>query len=116
MGGEKKTIAKNYTVRLSANALQNIDEITGYIAFINREPLNAAMVGDKLFNTISRIGQHPYAFKECDEIKTKTRMYRRAICLSWLIIYKIVQTEIIILGIIHTSRKPSAIKTLKRIK
>jgi len=96
--------------------LQNIDEITGYITFINREPLNAVKVGDELFNTISRIGQHPYAFKECDEIKTKTKIYRRAVCLSWLIIYKIIKTEIIILGIIHTSRKPSTIKILKRIK
>jgi hypothetical protein len=35
MGGQKKTIATTYQVRVIANALQNIDEITGYIAFVN---------------------------------------------------------------------------------
>ncbi len=116
MGRKEKATEKNYTVRLSVNALRNIDEITGYIAFINQQPINADKVGDTIFATISRIERAPYAFRECDEIPTKTKMYRRAICLSWLIIYKIVATEIVILVIIHSSRKPSGIKMLKRIK
>jgi hypothetical protein len=41
MGEQKKATAKKYQVRVSLNALQNIDEITGYIAFIKQEPLNA---------------------------------------------------------------------------
>jgi plasmid stabilization system protein ParE len=116
MGKQKKTVAETYQVRISENALKNIDEITGYIAFINHEPLNAIKVGDKLIETIERIEINPLAFIECEDLQTKTKIYRRAVCLSWQIIYKITSSEIIILGIIHSSRKPSAIKPLRKIK
>jgi len=112
----EKEAGKAYTVRLTENALQNIYEITGYITFINHQPINAIRVGDKIFKTIDYIGQHPFAFRQCEEIPTKNKIYRKAICLSWLIIYKIKHSEIIILGIIHSSRKPSIIKTLKKLK
>jgi hypothetical protein len=36
MGQQKKATTKTYPLRISANALQNIDEITGYLAFINK--------------------------------------------------------------------------------
>lgn len=41
MGKQEKTTTKTYEVRITTQALQNIDEITGYIAFINHQPLNA---------------------------------------------------------------------------
>ena len=117
MGEQKKKDSKRtYKVRLSINALQNIDEITGYIAFINHQPLNAIRVGDAIYKAIDRIGLNPHAFKECEELTTKSKMYRRAVCLSWLIIYKITGVEILILGIIHSSRRPSRLKALKKIK
>jgi hypothetical protein len=47
MGRKKEAAPKAYQVRISTNALQNIDEITGYIAFINHQPLNAIKVGDE---------------------------------------------------------------------
>jgi plasmid stabilization system protein ParE len=114
MASTKKETRKAYPVRLSENTLQNINEITGYIAFINHQPLNAIRVGDRIFETIDHIGQNPYSFSECEEIPTKTKIYRKAVCLSWLIIYKIKPSEIIILGILHSSRKPSKIKAIKR--
>lgn len=116
MGKQKKTTAKAYEVRLSANALRNIDEIAGYIAFIGHSPFNALRVGDAIFDVIDRIQLHPLAFRECDELPTKTKMYRRARCLSWLIVYKVVGFEIVILGVIHGARRPTNIKSLRRIK
>ncbi|MBY0480584.1 MAG: hypothetical protein K2Q21_04445 [Chitinophagaceae bacterium] len=47
---------------------------------------------------------------------TKTKLYRQASCYSWLVIYKITDNEIIILGIIHGSRKPSRVGSFKRIQ
>ena len=41
MGGKEEEIATPYSVRITENALQNIDSITGYIAYINHQPLNA---------------------------------------------------------------------------
>jgi len=103
-------------LRISENALQNLDEITGYIAFVKHQPLNAIRVGEKFFGIIERIQKNPLAFRECEEIPTIKKMYRKAVFLSWFIIYKIKSNTIIILGIIHSSRRPSRISGLRRIK
>lgn len=116
MGEQKKAASKPYKVRISNHALRNIDEITGYIAFINQQPLNAIRVGDAIFATVEKIAINPYAYRECEEIVTKTKMYRRAICMSWTIIFRVQHDEILILGIIHSARRPARIKALRKIK
>jgi len=115
MGNSKEKSPIEYALRISENALHNFDEITGYIAFVKHQPLNAVKVGDKLFNTFERIKLNPLAFRECEQIPTKTKIYRKAICMSWLIIFKIKSKQITILGIIHGSRLPSRIKKMKNI-
>ncbi len=116
MGLSKKATPKAFQVRISANALSNIDEITGYIAFVNQQPVNAIKVGDAFFDTITRVSLNPFAYRECEEITTKTKMYRRAICYSWRIIYRVIGVDILVLGVIHNSRRPSAIKALRKIR
>ena len=49
MAKETEAASKNYEVRISTFALNNLEEITGYIAFINQQPLNAIKVGDEIF-------------------------------------------------------------------
>lgn len=116
MGEQNKTTAKTYQVKLTLNAPQNINEITGYIAFINHQPLNAFKVGDALFATIYRIAANPLVFRQCEEIPTKGKIYRKAICYSWCIVYRIKASEIVILGVIHGSRRPFKIRKLRKIK
>lgn len=116
MGTPQKTSPGTRQVRITISALQNINEVTGYIAFVSQSPANAIKVGDAIFNTIDRIEKNPLAFKECEELSTKSKLYRRALCYSWVIIYKITETEIIILGIIHAARRPSSIKKLRKVK
>lgn len=116
MGNTKEKAPKTYSLRVTENTLQNINDITGYIAFIKHQPLNAIRVGDKIFETIDRIEQNPLAFRECEEIPTKTKIYRKAVCFSWNIIYKIKKPEIIVLGIIHSSRRASKIRKLRKAK
>jgi plasmid stabilization system protein ParE len=116
MGSQKEKAPPTYKVRVTENAQQDIDYITGYIAFINHQPLNAISVGDALFETIDRIGQNPLAFRECEEIPTVGKIYRKAVCKSWLIIYRIKVNEVVILGIINSARKPSRIKKLRGVK
>jgi plasmid stabilization system protein ParE len=116
MGKAKEEAQKAYSLKVTENAQQNIDVITGYIAFIRHQPLNAILIGDKIFKTIDSIEKNPLIFRECEEIPTKNKIYRKAVCLSWLIIYEIKDQEIIILGIISSTRKPSWIKRLKYIK
>ena len=116
MGNTKEKAPKAYSIRVTENALQNIDDITGYIAYIKHQPLNAIRVGDRLFETIDRIEQNPLAFRECEGIPTKTKIYRKAVCMSWLIIYKIKASEIVVLGIIHGSRRASKVRKLRKVK
>jgi len=116
MGKTKEKAPKAYSLRITENALQNIDDITGYIAYINHQPLNAIRVGDKIFETIDRIEQNPLVFRECEEIPTKTKIYRKAVCMSWLIIYKIKASEIVVLGIIHGSRRASKVRKFRKVK
>ena len=114
MGNTKGKTQETYFLKVSENALRDIDHITGYIAFIKHQPINAIRVGDKIFETMGRIEQNPLAFQECEEIPTKTKIYRKATCMSWHIIFKVKDSEIIILGIIHVSRKASKIRRLKK--
>jgi plasmid stabilization system protein ParE len=116
MANKKETASTSRAVRISANALHNIDEITGYIAFINGQLANAVKVGDRIWETIHKIGQIPLAYKRCVEIATKNKNYRQAKCLSWIIIYRVTDAEVVILGIIHAARKPSMIRRLRQIK
>lgn len=116
MGNTKAKAPKTYALRVTENALQNINDITGYIAYIKHQPLNAIRVGDEIFKTIDRIALNPMVFRECEEIPTRTKIYRKAVCMSWLIVYKIKASEIVILGIIHSSRMMSKIRNLRKIK
>lgn len=87
MVSTKEKTSGSYSLRISENALHNIREITGYIAFVKHQPINAIKVGDKIFETIERIQLNPFSFRECEEIPTKTKIYRKAVCMSWLIIF-----------------------------
>lgn len=113
---KEKAAPKARKIRITDQAFQDIDEITDFIAFINQQPLNAVKVADAIFDTIDRIEQYPRAFKECDLIQTKTKIYRQAVCLSWMIIYKLTPVEIIVLAIIHGARHPSKIRKIKKRK
>ncbi len=116
MGKSKDENSASYSLRISENALHNLNEIIGYIAFIRHQPKNAISLGEKIFETIKRIQKNPLAFRECEEIPTRAKIYRKAVCSSWLIIYKIKFDVITILGIIHGSRRPSKISGLRRVK
>jgi len=83
---------------------------------VKHQPLNAIKIGDKFFETFSRIEKNPFSYPECEEIPTKNKIYRKAVCSSWLIIYKIKLNVITVLGIIHSSRRRTRIKSLRKTK
>ncbi len=116
MGKAKKGTSQTRQVRVSNFARQKIEETIKYIAFVNQQPLNAVRVNEAIENTITRIAENPYTYKECEQLPTKAKMYRQAVCLSWLIIYKISAAEILILSVIHGARNPSKIKALRKVK
>jgi len=108
---------EGYVVRITENADKDLDEIFYYISEVKFEPLNARRVIDKIRGIINEsIALYPRAFPECKEIPTKTKIYRRAVCYRYLIVYKIKGNEIIILGIIYGGRHPKHIRKLRKIK
>jgi hypothetical protein len=59
MGKEKKAAtAASRHVRVSENAIRNINELIGYIGIIKKQPLNAIKVGDAILEMIDHIGQN----------------------------------------------------------
>ena len=116
MGRSKEEAPKTYSLRITEHASRNIDYITGFIAYIRHEPLNAIRIGDEIYRTIDRIKKNRLVFRECEEIPTRNKIYRKAVCLSWLIIYKIESPNILILGIIHGHRRPSRIRGFRKAK
>jgi hypothetical protein len=48
MGRTEKEAPKAYSLRITEHALPDIDYITGYIAYIRHEPLNAIRAGDEI--------------------------------------------------------------------
>lgn len=106
---------KIFEVRITNDAFKNIEEIGSYIAFVNHQPLNAAKVADAIFTTIDRIAANPFVFQEYEVLATKKKLYRRAVCHSWLIIYKIYHDYIEVVGVFHKSVQPSRIKVLRKI-
>ncbi len=114
-GQNKRRNSKNLHSKSNRTRLTEL-RYTGYIAYIRHEPLNAIKAGDEILKTIGRIEKNPFAFRECEEIPTINKIYRKAVCLSWLIIYKIKPAEIVILGIIHGHRRASRIKCLRKVK
>ena len=107
---------ETYQIRLTRQTQRSINQIVGYIAHIMHEPQNAIRVGNEIFLTIERIGKNPFIFRECEEMQTENKIYRKAVCLSWLIIYRINNGEVLILDILHGSRNPQRIKRLDKIK
>ena len=104
-------------LRITNNALDNLEEILFYIEFVEYSPANAQMVKNRIVNTIKKnIHKHPLSYKICEEIPAKTKIYRKALCKPFWIIYKIKSFEIVILAIIHTSRAPSKIRALRKVK
>jgi len=57
MAKQKKAITTTRQIRVSVNALKNINEITGYIAFVNQEPLNAIKAGDAFLDSLTGLNK-----------------------------------------------------------
>jgi plasmid stabilization system protein ParE len=114
MGTEKTTNTETYSLTIKANYFQNIEQIVDYIAFEQKQPLNAIKVGEGIHQTMLKIRNNPLIYAECENIPTKTKIYREARYKTWLIIFKVKSTELIILGVLNSKQKPSLFKKLTR--
>jgi plasmid stabilization system protein ParE len=114
MEQEKTADIKAYTLIVKDRYYDDLEQIVDYIAFKKKQPLNAVKVGDGINKAMSKIIENPLIYAECENIPTKTKIYREAGYKSWLIIFKVKSTQITILGVLSGKQKPSAFKKLTR--
>jgi plasmid stabilization system protein ParE len=114
MGTEKTTDTKTYSLTIKASYYQNIEQIVDYIAFVQKQPLNALKVGDGIDETMSKIIENPLIYAECENIPTKTKIYREAVYKTWLIVFKVKTNHVTILGVLSSKQKASKFKRLTR--
>ena len=114
MGKEKTTIAKPYSLVVKANYYDSLEQIVDYIAFEKQQPLNAIKVAEGINKTMLKIITNPLIYAECENIPTKTKIYREAGYKTWLIIFKIKNSQIIILGVLSGKQKPSSFKKIRK--
>ena len=112
MGTETETNPKSYTLIIKKTFYNNLDQIVNYIAFVQKEPLNAVKVGDGIINTMNKIIENPMIYSECENIPTKTKIYREARYKTWLIVFKVKTNQVTILGVLSSKQKPTAFKKL----
>lgn len=113
MGREKAEDSKQYTLEVSEKYFQNLEEIVDYIAFEKHQPLNAVKIGNGINKTMTKIIDNPLIYSECENLPTKTKIYREATYKTWLIIFKLKNNHITILGVLSGKRKTSSFRKLK---
>ena len=113
MGKEKTRDIESYGLIISKKYFVDLEQIVDYIEYVKLQPLNAIKVGDGIQNTMNKIVLSPTIYAECENIPTKSKMYREAVYKTWRIIFKIKGETIMILSVISGKRKPSNFRKLK---
>lgn len=77
-------------------------------------PKNSETFKNKVLIKINTIKQNPHLFPSEKYLYTKQGLYRFALIMkSWKIIYKVTNSKLTFLGIIHTAQHPREIKNLR---
>ena len=114
MGPGNTENTETYSLVITDQYYDNLKQIIYYIAVKQKQPLNAVKVAEGINKTMNKIIENPLIYAECENIPTKTKIYREAGYKSWLIIFKIKASEITILGVLNGKQKPTDFKKITR--
>ncbi len=81
-----------------------------YIALVNEQPTNALKIAEGINRTLYKIVSNPLMYAQCENLPTKTKLYREALYKTWLIVFKIVGYEVVILGVLSCKQAPTTFK------
>ncbi|MFN8322126.1 MAG: type II toxin-antitoxin system RelE/ParE family toxin [Chitinophagales bacterium] len=56
------------------------------------------------------------AYPECRFLPTKNNIYRNIIWGNYLIIYKVLKKEVLVLGVFHSKQNPAKLKAYRKVK
>jgi plasmid stabilization system protein ParE len=113
MGKEKIGDSKPFTLIISQKYYDDLEQIVDYIEFVKLQPFNAIKVGNGIQDTMNKIILNPIIYVECENIPTKSKIYREAGYKSWLIVFKLKGDAVTILGVLRGKRKPSSFRKIK---
>jgi plasmid stabilization system protein ParE len=113
MGKEKIGDSSSYALIISQRYYDDLEQIVDYIEFVKLQPINAIKVGDGIQKTMNKIILNPTIYAECENIPTKSKIYREAGYKSWLIVFKLKGQIVTILGVLSGKRKSSTFKKIK---
>ncbi|TRX11636.1 type II toxin-antitoxin system RelE/ParE family toxin [Flavobacterium gawalongense] len=113
MGKEKIGDSSSHALIISQKYYEDLEQIVDYIEFVKLQPLNAIKVGNGIQKTMNKIILNPTIYAECENIPTKSKIYREAGYKSWLIVFKLKGNVITILGVLSGKRKPSWFREIK---
>ncbi len=106
---------KKLPVRVSREFNIDLDNI--YTYGIDTFGLKQAeLYENEIWKLVEGLSLNWQFFSECRHLTTKSKMYRWIILDSHLIIYRITDTEIQVLRIVHSHRSVTKIKDSKSIK
>ena len=112
--GEKKTRDfESYSLIVSDKYYSDLQKIINYIEFVKLQPLNAVKVGDGIQKAMNKIIFNPTIYAECENIPTKSKIYREAVYKTWQIVFKLKGNTVTILGVFSGKRKPSRFRKIE---
>lgn len=71
---------------------------------------------DKFIEHVELLTSNYLHYPECRFLPTKGKIYRNVIWRDYLLIYKILKSEILVLGVFHARQNPRKLKSYRRIK
>lgn len=92
-----------YNVVITERAEQLLERLVHYLLFQIKNEQAAVHLMDEISNIYDRIEENPFQFPECRDAYLKSKQYREAITMemNYVVIYKIEDDTVYILGVFH---------------
>lgn len=113
MGIRNSENQETYSLIVNDKYFTDLRKILDYIAIKQKQPLNAIKVSIGINVAMNKIILNPTIYAECENIPTKSKIYREAGYKSWLIVFKLKGNVITVLGVLSGKRKPSRFRKIK---
>jgi plasmid stabilization system protein ParE len=110
MEKERNGNFESYSLVISNKYYSDLDKIVDFIEFVKLQPLNAVKVAKGINATMNQIILNPTIYSECENIPTKSKIYREAVYKTWQIVFKLKGNNVTILGVLSGKIKPSRFK------
>jgi plasmid stabilization system protein ParE len=102
-------------VKVSDRFYESFEQVY-YFGFETFGYFQAEHYRQKIRNSLDTLHDRYLSYPECRHIPTKTLMYRNIILDAHLIVYRITNTRIEVLDIIHTASSIGKIRSIRKIR